>query len=50
MIDKSRHGGAVLTDLSKTFDCIDHEFLLAKHNTYTLDSRKYTKGKSKLIL
>ena len=26
--------GALLTNLSKTFDCLDHELLIAKLNSY----------------
>ena len=26
--------GALLTDFSKDFDCLDHELLIAKLNTY----------------
>ena len=33
-IDSGGIEGAVLTDLSKAFDCLDHEFLIAKLNAY----------------
>ena len=49
MIEKWRQslssGGqaaAVLTDLSKAFDCIDHELLIAKLNTYGFDNSSLT--------
>ena len=31
--------GAVLTDLSKTFDWTDHSFLLAKLNSYEFEKQ-----------
>ena len=33
-VDNSKMCGALLTDLSKAFDCLDHELLIAKLNTY----------------
>ena len=32
--DKSKVFGALLTDLSKAFDCLDHELITAKLNAY----------------
>ena len=33
-VDNNKAFGALLTDLSKTFDCLDHELLIAKLNAY----------------
>ena len=33
-LDKKRVVGALLMDLSKAFDCLDHELLIAKLNAY----------------
>ena len=33
-IDNGKMFGALLTDLSKAFDCLDHELLIAKLNAY----------------
>ena len=34
---KGKHFGALLTDLSKAFDCFDHKLLTYKFNTYSLN-------------
>ena len=33
-VDNKRNFGALLTDLSKAFDCLPHDLLLAKLNAY----------------
>ena len=37
-LDKGGLGGALLTDLFKTFDCIKHDLSIAKLATYGFDS------------
>ena len=41
-IDHNKIVGTVLLDLSKAFDCIPHDFLIAKLNTYGLDKNTLT--------
>ena len=36
-LDKKKMAGALLTDLSKAFDCINHELLIAKLDAYKFD-------------
>ena len=37
-IDEKQFAGAILTDLSKAFDCLNHDLLLAKLNDYGFDN------------
>ena len=41
-LNSDRQAAAVLTDLSKAFDCIDHELLIAKLNAYGFDNSSLT--------
>ena len=36
-VDRCKAFDALLTDLSKTFECLDHELLMAKLNAYGLN-------------
>ena len=41
-LDSGGQAAAVLTDLSKAFDCIDHESLIDKFNAYGFDNSSLT--------
>ena len=41
-LDSGGQSATVLTDLSKAFDCIDHELLIAKLNAYGFDNLSFT--------
>ena len=41
-LDSGGQAAAVLTDLSKAFDCIDHKLLIAKLNIYGFDNLNLT--------
>ena len=38
-LDQKKNVGAVLTDLSKAFDCLNHELLLAKLEAYDVETQ-----------
>ena len=48
-LDKRALGGALLTDLSKAFDCIENDLLIARYNSHSLSFVfSYLKGATKL--
>ena len=51
LVDRGSQAGALLTDISKAFDCIDQELLIAKLHGYGFDKsslyfiHSYLKGR-----
>ena len=45
-LDEKYTDGAILTDLSKAFDCLNHDLLIAKLNAYcfSLESPKFIRS------
>ena len=41
-LDSKTYAGAVLTDLSKAFDCLNHNLLIAKLDAYCFDNNAIT--------
>ena len=41
-LDNGKIAGAILTDLSKAFDCLNHNLLIAKLNAYGFDHNSLT--------
>ena len=41
-IDQGKFAGAILTDLPKAFDCLNHELLIAKLEAYGFDKESLT--------
>ena len=48
-MDKKGFAGAVLMDLSKAFDCLNHDLLIAKLNAYGFDKNALKYIQSYLI-
>jgi len=54
-IDQNKHVGSILMDLSKAFDCIPHDLLIAKLDAYGFDKRackllfSYLKGRRQCV-